>query len=94
MAHLTQTRTSWYRSHLFVTQASPTMLNAERAVIRTLTWKPSAKIHIGGCMLCCLRPIDRIALPKGDTYLLERLGLKQLGNIRNRQLAEQLRDMP
>src|ERR1700691_3368132 len=31
---------------------------------------------------------------EGETYLLERFGLKQLSNIRNRQLAEQLRDMP
>jgi hypothetical protein len=70
------------------------MLTAEKAAIRTLTWRPSAKLHVGPCMLCAVRPIDRIAVPKGDGYLLERLGLTHLGDATNRKLAQLLREMP
>jgi len=89
----TQTASS-ARERLFVKQALPVMLNAEKATIRTLTWKPSAKIHLGPCMLCCLRRIDRVGVPQGDTYLLARLGLMQLGDVRNRKLAQVLREFP
>ncbi|HEX3747616.1 MAG TPA: hypothetical protein VHW09_26960 [Bryobacteraceae bacterium] len=84
----------WYRTHLFVAQASPTVWSAEKARIRTLEWKRPAKIRITACMLCCTRPIDAITIPQGDTYLLERLGLTHLGDTKNRKLAQQLREFP
>jgi hypothetical protein len=83
-----------YRKRLFVKQAEPTVLSAERAVIRTLHWKPPAKIRLTACMLCCVRSIDRITVVKGDAHLLSLLGLQQLGDAKNRRLAQLLREMP
>jgi hypothetical protein len=77
-----------------VKQDKPKVLAQKRSAIRSLDWKPSSKITLTACMLCATRPIDRITLPVGDGYLLERLGLTHLGDIKNRQLAQQLRDMP
>jgi hypothetical protein len=97
MAQLTESQNSSHprlRERLFARQAGPTMLSAEKAAIRTLTWRPSAKIHLSACMLCCIRSIDRITVPVGDGYLLERLGLPHLGDGKNRELAQLLRDMP
>jgi hypothetical protein len=84
----------WYWSRLFKKQAPPTILAAEKSVIRTLAWKPPAKFLATACNLCCLRPIDHITLPKGDTYLLERLGLTHLSQVKNRQLAQLLKEFP
>ena len=84
----------WYRDHLFVKQASLGLVNAERARIRTLEWKPSAQIRVTGRMLCSTRSIDRITVPASDACLLERVGLKHLGDAKNRELARRLREIP
>jgi hypothetical protein len=95
MEHSTSTQTlSWYLKRLFVKQGDRLVVNVEKARIRTLDWKPPAKITLTACMLCATRPIDLIAMPVGDGHLLERLGLTQLGGMKNRKLAQQLREMP
>ena len=94
MEQLLLTQTTWYREHLFAKTAGRNVVSAEKARIRTLDWKPPAKIVLTSCMLCVTRPIDRISVPVGDGYLLERLGLTQLGGTKNRKLAQQLREFP
>ena len=52
--------TSWYRDRMFVKQGDPELISAERGRIRTLDWKPPAKIRLTACMLCATRPIESI----------------------------------
>jgi hypothetical protein len=82
--------TSSYRERMFVKPPSRKFLmqNLPSGNI----WRDSR--IVGAVTLCCVRPIDRVSVPKGDTYLLERLGLSHLGDAHNRQLARQLREMP
>jgi hypothetical protein len=80
----------WYRAHLFVKQGAPGVIAAERARIRTLDWKPPAKIGLTACMLCVTRPIERV----GNQAMLRNLGLATLADMANHKLAQQLEAIP
>jgi hypothetical protein len=84
----------WYGQHLFVTGADPVILNVDKARIRTLDWKPPKKLKLTSCIWCCDRHIHRVSIPRGDLYLLERLGLTFLGETKNRELERRLREFP
>jgi hypothetical protein len=80
----------WYRKRPFAKQPRRKFLmqNLSSGNI----WNDSR--IVGAVTLCCLRPIDRVSVPVGDGHLLELLGLPQLGDIKNRKLAQQLREFP
>jgi hypothetical protein len=88
--NISSVREPYERSRMFVKETARTVLNAGRARIRTLDWKPPPKIELTSCMLCTLRPIDRVS----EMTALNSLGLTELANHANRKLAQQLREMP
>jgi len=85
-----QTLQPWYRSHLFVVQGSKGLLAVERSRIRTLDWKPPAKIPLTACMLCVTRPVEAV----GNQLVLRKLGLDWMADEANAKLTAMLEAIP
>jgi hypothetical protein len=85
-----QTLQPWYRNHLFVKPGSPALISPERARIRTLDWKPPAKIWLTACMLGSVRSIGAVS----NQSVLRKLGLHTVADMENRCLTAMLGVIP